>query len=289
MGDVFRDLGRPELEEAAQLGVSELVTNALLHGQPPITVQVRGVAEHPRVEVSDASPKPPHSAEGLTTDEDDLSTVGRGLSLVSLSAAAWGIEIADDGKVVWFEPSSSATLLAEPVDAHVVDVRREASESLPPASELLTVRLLDMPVRVFADFRRHYRQLSRELRLLALAHRDDYPVAVAFTDVVDQVERERLQVVGIDRLDDAIATGRDKVDLVYLVPASAPVTMSRMLDLAELADAFCRSQRLLTLSSNRQQAELRRWYLGEFVRQGEGRPARPWPGSFDVEQPAQAS
>ena len=49
------EIGRPELVECAELGVSELVTNALLHGEPPITVRVRGTAEHPRVEVRDGS------------------------------------------------------------------------------------------------------------------------------------------------------------------------------------------------------------------------------------------
>ena len=53
------EIGRPELSECAQLGVSELVTNALLHGEPPFTVRMRGTAEHPRVEVRDSSVEAP--------------------------------------------------------------------------------------------------------------------------------------------------------------------------------------------------------------------------------------
>ena len=52
-------VGRPDLAECAEMGVSELVTNALLHGAAPITVRVGGTREHPRVEVRDASPEPP--------------------------------------------------------------------------------------------------------------------------------------------------------------------------------------------------------------------------------------
>ena len=55
VGELCTEIGRPELAECAQLGVSELVTNALLHGEPPITVRMRGTAEHPRVEVRDSS------------------------------------------------------------------------------------------------------------------------------------------------------------------------------------------------------------------------------------------
>ena len=44
----FADIGRTDLAECAELGVSELVTNALLHAVPPIYVAVRGTREHPR-------------------------------------------------------------------------------------------------------------------------------------------------------------------------------------------------------------------------------------------------
>ena len=59
VADLCAEIGRPELAECAQLGVSELVTNALLHGEPPITVRMRGTAEHPRVEVRDSSVEAP--------------------------------------------------------------------------------------------------------------------------------------------------------------------------------------------------------------------------------------
>ena len=51
VGDVLERLGRDDLVDSAELGVSELVTNAILHADPPITVRVRGTRNHPRVEV----------------------------------------------------------------------------------------------------------------------------------------------------------------------------------------------------------------------------------------------
>jgi len=56
---VLQDIGRDELTDSARLAVSELVTNAILHADPPIVVRVGGTAAHPRVEVHDNSPAPP--------------------------------------------------------------------------------------------------------------------------------------------------------------------------------------------------------------------------------------
>ena len=74
-------LGRPELVEAAEVGISELVANAILHGRGPITVRLRGTASHPRVEVLDGStepPVPPALDEGQEDDEE-------------VEDASWGI------------------------------------------------------------------------------------------------------------------------------------------------------------------------------------------------------
>ena len=50
---ILSDIGRDELADSARLGVSELVTNAILHAEPPITVSVRGTVARPRIEVVD--------------------------------------------------------------------------------------------------------------------------------------------------------------------------------------------------------------------------------------------
>ena len=59
---ILAEIGREDLVDAAQLGVSELVTNALIHSQPPLSVRVRGTVDHPRIEVVDSSPVPPQRA-----------------------------------------------------------------------------------------------------------------------------------------------------------------------------------------------------------------------------------
>ena len=80
--DTCHDIGRSDLVECAELGVSELVTNALLHAFPPLTVRVRGTREHPRVEVRDGSTEVPAMPGGETHDEDDLLCGQRLLSIL---------------------------------------------------------------------------------------------------------------------------------------------------------------------------------------------------------------
>src|SRR4051812_28453147 len=103
------DIGRADLVECAELGVSELVTNALLHARPPLWVRVRGTHDHPRVEVHDGSVDVPVMPTAEAGSEDDLLlTFGRGLSIVARCATAWGVSLEDGGKVIWFVPARRA-------------------------------------------------------------------------------------------------------------------------------------------------------------------------------------
>lgn len=283
--DIFQRLERDDLLDAAELGVSELVTNAILHAEPPITVRVRGTRDHPRVEVRDRSPRPPEVNVEMADEENLLSTIGRGLGIVAVYSQTWGSEITDEGKTVWFEPTAQirtdGDLSGEVFDfTEVVESKIASTE---PPEEMITVRLLDMPVRVFAHFRNRYSELRRELRLLALAHGNDYPVAKELSELFLQVEAERRVAKGVDALDQAIEEGRERVDLEYRVPPSAPESMGKLLSMLEEADRFCREQRLLVIAATTQQLELQRWYLGEFQRQARGEPPIPWQGSFVVD------
>ncbi len=277
-------IGRDDLTDAAELGVSELVTNAILHADPPIWVRIGGTPTHPRVEVHDTSHVPPR-VRTMTDDDRLLATVGRGLGIVAMYSTTWGAEVSHQGKVVWFEPAADADPGAD-LAGEVFDLSEVVEERLASAGEptnRVTVRLLGMPVQVFAHYRVWYDELRRELRLLALNHGGDYPLAQELTEITLQVEQERRQARGVDRLDTAVAAGQETVDLEYDVPASAGATMGRLLTLLEQVDVFCREQRLLTLEPNPQQLALRTWYLGEFTRQAAGEAPTPWRGSTAVE------
>ncbi|MFJ4777634.1 SpoIIE family protein phosphatase [Streptomyces sp. NPDC088762] len=91
------------LEEAAfvtELLVSELVTNAIRYGEPPI--QLRLIHEDTTLicEVSDASHTAPHMRRARIFDEG-----GRGLLLIAQLAERWGTRHAPVGKTIWAEQS----------------------------------------------------------------------------------------------------------------------------------------------------------------------------------------
>ena len=280
-------LGRDDLVDSAELGVSELVTNAILHADPPITVRVSGTIAHPRVEVQDRSPHPPAIDTAMAADDHLLRTVGRGVGIVALCSVAWGADVSPDGKVVWFEPADEAGAVHKS-EGSVFDLGEVVKSRLataPDPGDLLRVQFAGMPVRLFAGFRVWYAEVCRELRILSLAHSQDYPVVRALSELTVQVEQDRAHASGIDALDAAIAADLDRVDLSYQVPQSAPDTMSRIGELFDQVDEFCREHQLLTVPATPQQVELRRWYLGEFVRQGAGEQPAPWPGSYALEPP----
>ncbi|MBB6628443.1 ATP-binding protein [Nocardioides sp. KIGAM211] len=273
--EVFEEIGREDLVECAQLGVSELVTNALLHAEAPISVRVRGTREHPRVEVSDSTGQPPLLPSMGFDDEDDdlLVTFGRGLSIVSRCSTAWGAEIEEFGKVVWFDPA------AEPGDEGVDGVITglpDASARPRPGDGLVEIELHGVPLRSFFGFQMHYRELRREVRLLALAHEEKYPLAKTLSDHFGALDRQLSEGIGAYQIDEAIRSRRNTTDLRVAIAADGASTVGRFLELLDLADDFCREQRLLSLARSPEQRLFQRWFLGEFVRQERGEAPQAW-------------
>jgi hypothetical protein len=78
---------------------SELVTNALQHGEGEVELVIR-IDGRLRVEVYDQAPTMPRQLE-----ESPLADLGRGLMLVERLSARWGAELLDPcgKKRVWFE------------------------------------------------------------------------------------------------------------------------------------------------------------------------------------------
>ncbi|WP_395690648.1 ATP-binding protein [Nocardioides sp.] len=267
------DIGRTELVECAELGVSELVTNALLHGSPPLTVRVRGTWEHPRVEVRDGSRDLPVMPDETPPDEGDLLlTFGRGLSIVARCSTAWGVSVEEDGKVVWFVPAAQS---GEQVTPGVV-TGDLASPASAPAPDEMRIDVLGVPLEAFVDFQRHHRELRREVRLLALANQADYPLAKDLSDLFGDLDRDLREGIGAGQIEEALRAGRATADLRVAMPRATAVKIGRFIELLELADAFCREERLLSLARTADQQRFQRWFLGEFVRQAEGERPRAW-------------
>ncbi|WP_229698165.1 ATP-binding SpoIIE family protein phosphatase [Wenjunlia tyrosinilytica] len=94
----------PELVDVAELLVSELLTNVLVHTDcdAMLTAELTGPQERRRlrVEVSDQSQQLPHRRS-----PGELASSGRGLLLMDALADAWGVEPRGYGKSTWFELS----------------------------------------------------------------------------------------------------------------------------------------------------------------------------------------
>ncbi|MBG0855645.1 SpoIIE family protein phosphatase [Streptomyces spinoverrucosus] len=91
-----------ELSFGTELVLSELVTNAIRHGSPPI--HVRLLRDRTLIcEVSDGTSTSPHLQYATTTEEG-----GRGLFLVSQVADHWGTRYTPQGKVIWAEQALPA-------------------------------------------------------------------------------------------------------------------------------------------------------------------------------------
>ncbi|WP_078506953.1 ATP-binding protein [Streptomyces viridochromogenes] len=104
--DALRDWGECGRADDVLLCVSELATNALVHGVPPgrgflLRLVPYGEGGGVRIEVHDSGdggvPMLPRQDEGEPREG------GRGLLLVSELADKWGVGLRHPGKIVWCE------------------------------------------------------------------------------------------------------------------------------------------------------------------------------------------
>ncbi|WP_405713246.1 ATP-binding protein [Streptomyces xanthophaeus] len=99
--ELLRHRCEPDTAEVAELLITELVTNALVHTDRGAEVTASLCSTRLRVEVRDYAARRPRPY--VPTADD--GTHGRGLVLVQELADAWGVDALapGSGKVVWFE------------------------------------------------------------------------------------------------------------------------------------------------------------------------------------------
>ncbi|WP_461007257.1 ATP-binding SpoIIE family protein phosphatase [Streptomyces capparidis] len=98
----LRDWARPELVDTAELLVSEVLTNVLVHTDSDalLCAELTGPPGRSRlrVEIVDSGDQLPHRRT-----PGELASSGRGLLLLDALADAWGVEPSGTGKTTWFE------------------------------------------------------------------------------------------------------------------------------------------------------------------------------------------
>jgi PAS domain S-box-containing protein len=259
--EVADDAGTPDLADSAELAVSEVVTNGILHAHTDMTVVVVAYPEHLCVEVHDGN-----AALPVARHYRDEASTGRGLGLVSSVAVDCGVHQLPEGKVVWFCVSDDADERSadELLAAWDLDEIEEAATQQP------SVVLRSMPVHLWMSAREHHDALLRELALFAVEH--DLEVDLARADAARSRISEAVAKV-------AAATSEAAVDLGLLVePEDVPAFLS-LPDTLDLAERLAVRGDLLANPALPEIIAVRDWACEQVVAQLAGIPAVPWPGT----------
>ncbi|WP_435190564.1 SpoIIE family protein phosphatase [Streptomyces sp. bgisy126] len=115
VGERLRAWGLDRVVYGTELIVSELVTNAVRYGKPPIGLRLVHSGDTLVCEVSDGSSTAPHLRKAALTDEG-----GRGLFLIARFAQRWGTRYSDRGKVIWAEQTLNGEIAESTMDAETV-------------------------------------------------------------------------------------------------------------------------------------------------------------------------
>ncbi len=272
--------------ESAQLAVSEIVTNGVLHAHTTLELTARVSSDELRVEVVDTNPQLPmqRSAEGATT--------GRGMQLVAAVVSECGVHpVAAAGKVVWFvirdaveEPSIDDLLAAWDVD--------DLPDAPPSAALEVTLRLPGFPPTLFLAAREHHIALLREYVLYTAEHADSEPVDFAAAD------EARLWVTNavLRAIDEAREAGLAQrpppsghprplpevppvLDLEVTLPRDGQAALLALQDALDGGERLARAGRLLIRPGLPEIIAVRDWVCDTLIAQLAGVDPSPWPGT----------
>jgi serine phosphatase RsbU (regulator of sigma subunit) len=271
------EFGHDDLADDTKLVLSELVTNAMLHGGGCTGVEILPIGDGLRIEVRDGSRRPP-----LLGRPSEETLTGRGLRLVSCLAERWGATVEDDGKVVWAEITGRTN--PGPVDVTedellaMWDDERDLAVIREPRFH---VALGEVPTDLLLAAKSHVENVVRELTLASAGARagltTEIPphLASLVSAVVDRFAEARLAIKR--QALDAARQGQAVTRLVLDLPASAAEAAEDYVQALDEVDAYCRARRLLTLETPPQHHLFRHWYIGELVTQlraaAAGKPA----------------
>jgi anti-sigma regulatory factor (Ser/Thr protein kinase) len=264
------------IADRAELIVSELVTNAVLHAGAGPVVSIRIGGDDVRIEVEDTSATAPVMREyGL-----DAST-GRGLRVVSTAASEWGVHSTAVGKSVW------ARLSIESLDTHPVAPAfgYDIASTQPPmhdsaSSTSVLVTLSDIPVDTYMELETHNESLAREFSLLQIqAEGDDMHVMqpdlrAAVIESADLDIRFTTLRIGARA---ARVAARQLFSIQIPTTTALLDSVERYTRWSETTDSLSERGLLLTAPSSDRIKQLRSWLVCELVRQArDGKPSAPF-------------
>ena len=261
-----------DLLDRAQLAVSELVTNAVVHAGTELELRILTENNAVRVELADGSVHLPTPRAWSTT-----AGTGRGLHILDELVDRWDVEPAPDGKTVWFEIGQ----IFEP------RTPREHIEST-PHEDVVNVALLNVPLLMHWAWQEHAASLLREFLLYSL---EDDPTALirhaAASDALS-VLQEQLPVPDLPADPDALMASSVEPDVtseeetLQLRKVSVP-HFAVLDDLLARAVSAAKDGHLLGSPTQPEIAEMRRWLCSEVAAQSSGAVSpQPWRPRNDV-------
>jgi hypothetical protein len=150
------------------------------------------------------------------------------------------------------------------------------------SDELVTVRLLGLPLALQSRTQEHAAELTRELQLIAEQMRqqgDDAGLPTRLVTLIEELNAQYSVFTGEQeqQLADALARGLDEIDLTYAVPAGVGEAARALHDILDEADEYCRAgEHLLTLPTPAELVTYRHWFLDQFVGQTAGQQPVPF-------------
>ena len=147
------------------------------------------------------------------------------------------------------------------------------------SDDLVTVRIVGLPVAIHRRAAEHDDTLRRELALVRAGREAD--AGARLVALSDELESRFRGFTAAQTAQLAAADADGVIDLVYELPPDAADAADRLGALLDEVDELCRVGELVTVCAPPELVVYRRWLLDEFVGQiREGREPRPWAGGL---------
>jgi PAS domain S-box-containing protein len=276
---VLVDNSRDDLCEAAELVISEVVTNALVHAGTEVEVAARVGRSGVRIEVSDGSPHLP-----ATKNYAELAATGRGLQLLEQMVDRWGVDSHEEGKTVWFELGTAD----EPAPGRQGMEVDATAAPVGSADDCVAVELLGVPLLLHSAWQMQAESLLREYLLARLdddngTHEIERHAAAsdAMALLQEQVPAPQLEEHPDALMATAVEPYVSAERVLVSVPTSSVPHFALLHEILETATEMADAGALLTPPTQPEVQCLRQWLCSEVVQQSGGRSPEPW--DADVE------
>ncbi len=286
--EVLREAVADEVLDTAQLLVSEIVTNAVVHARSDIGLTVSLVRDFVRVEVADHSPHLP-----VVRQREQGTATGHGLDVVAALAADFGVVAHAAGKAVWFTLGNIAAPEAPAGRTAAAGfARRDALETGVP---LVDVTLLGVPVELYCRWHEQVASVLREQLLIHLDNggsgderaaderavderaADEIAVVNAALTQLAQVTEPAFQASMSQAMGGAVADSQGRLDLAFRLPAGLFPRFGVLREVLEDAPTLPEQHVLLAPARRPDVGALQRWCCRELLRQASGLEPVPWP------------